>query len=155
MNSWSTKPFISVLAASFVFVVGTAAAGGPTKDEAVAMVKNAVAFIKEQGPEKAYPEITNKAGKFHDRDLYVVVYQLDGKVLAHGSNEKFVGKDLSDAQDVDGKLYVKERVELAGKQASFWQDYKFVNPVDKKVEPKQMYCEKLENTAVCAGIYKS
>jgi len=26
--------------------------------------------------------------------------------------------------------------------------------VSKKVEPKQMYCEKLENTAVCAGIYK-
>jgi cytochrome c len=155
MNIRSTKPFISAVAATFVFV-GGASAGGATKDEAVAMVKKAVAFIKEKGPEKAYPEITDKAGKeFHDRDLYVVVYQLDGKVLAHGSNEKFVGKDLSDAQDVDGKLYVKERVELAGKQASFWQDYKFVNPVDKKVEPKQMYCEKLDNTAVCAGIYKS
>jgi cytochrome c len=155
MNIRSTKPFISAVAATFVFV-GGASAGGATKDEAVAMVKKAVAFIKEKGPDKAYPEITDKAGKeFHDRDLYVVVYQLDGKVLAHGSNEKFVGKDLSDAQDVDGKLYVKERVELAGKQASFWQDYKFVNPVDKKVEPKQMYCEKLDNTAVCAGIYKS
>jgi signal transduction histidine kinase len=118
------------------------------------MVKKAVAFIKEQGADKAYPEFTGKDAKFIDRDLYVVVYQLDGKVLAHGSNPKFVGKDMSDAQDVDGKLYVKERVELAGKQASFWQDYKFVNPVSKKVEPKQMYCEKLENTAVCAGIYK-
>ena len=49
---------------------------------------------------------------------------------------------MSDAQDVDGKLYVKERVELAAKQPSFWQDYKFVNPVSKKVEPKEMYCEK-------------
>jgi hypothetical protein len=49
---------------------------------------------------------------------------------------------------------VRERTELARKQASFWQDYKFVNPVTKKVEPKQMYCEKLDNTAVCAGIYK-
>ena len=62
---------------------------------------------------------------------------------------------MSDAQDVDGKFFVKERVELATKQPSFWQDYKFVNPVDKKVEPKQMYCERLDNTAVCAGIYKT
>ena len=154
MNIWSSKTLIPALAFTLA-LVGSATAGGPTKDEAVAMVKKAVAFIKEQGPEKAYSEITDKAGKFHDRDLYVVVYQLDGMVLAHGSNQKFVGKDMSDAQDVDGKLYVKERVELAGKQASFWQDYKFVNPVDKKVEPKQMYCEKLDNTAVCAGIYKS
>ena len=43
---------------------------------------------------------------------------------------------------------------IAGKQPSFWQDYKFMNPVSKKIEPKQTYCERLEQTAVCAGIYK-
>lgn len=154
MNNWSTTPFASAVAAMLVFGGAASASGAANKDEAVAMVKQAVAFIKDQGAEKAYPEITNKAGKFQDRDLYVVVYQLDGKVLAHGSNEKFIGKDLIDAQDVDGKLYVKERVDMAAKQASFWQDYKFVNPVSKKVEPKEMYCEKLNNTAVCAGVYK-
>jgi signal transduction histidine kinase len=148
------SPQLAAIAATVVFAGVAAAADGAGKDDAIAMVKKATAFIKEQGADKAYPEISNKAGKFIDRDLYVVVYQLDGKVLAHGSNEKFVGKDMIDAQDVDGKLYVKERVELAGKQPSFWQDYKFVNPVSKKVEPKQMYCEKLDNTAVCAGIYK-
>jgi signal transduction histidine kinase len=146
--------FVSAVAATVMFAGLAIAADGAGKDDAIAMVKKATAFIKEQGPDKAYPEISNKAGRFIDRDLYVVVYQLDGKVLAHGSNEKFVGKDMIDAQDVDGKLYVKERVELARKQTSFWQDYKFVNPVSKKVEPKQMYCEKLDNTAVCAGIYK-
>ncbi len=154
MNNWSTKVLVSGLTAMFVSAGGALAADGANKDEAVAMVKKAVSFIKEKGADKAYPEFTGKAAGFVDRDLYVVVYQLDGKVLAHGSNAKFVGKDLIEAQDVDGKLYVKERVEMAAKQPSFWQDYKFVNPVTKKVEPKQMYCEKVENTAVCAGIYK-
>lgn len=155
MNTSFRTPLITAFVATLISV-GTAAlaADGASKDDAVAMVKKAVSFIKEQSPDKAYSEFTNKDAKFIDRDLYVVVYQLDGKVLAHGSNPKFVGKDMSDAQDVDGKLYVKERVELAAKQPSFWQDYKFVNPVSKKVEPKQMYCEKLDNTAVCAGIYK-
>jgi cytochrome c len=125
-----------------------------TKDEAQAMVKKAVAFITEQGAEKAYPVFTGKDPKFVDRDLYVVVYGLDGKVLAHGANAKLVGKEMLDAQDVDGKFYVKERVELAGKQPTFWQDYKFVNPTSKKVEPKQMYCERVNQTAVCAGVYR-
>jgi len=141
--------------AALTLVAPVHAAGNATKDEAMAMVKKAVAFIKDQGAEKAYGEISNRTGQFVDRDLYVVVYQLDGKVLAHGGNAKFVGKDMKDAQDVDGKFFVKERIELAQKQASFWQDYKFVNPVEKKVEPKQMYCERLENTAVCGGIYKN
>jgi len=155
VNTWSRKPLISALAATLVCVGAAAAADGAKKDDAMAMVKKAVASIKEQGPDKAYPEFTSKDAKFIDRDLYVVVYQLDGTVLAHGSNPKFVGKDMSDAQDVDGKLFVKERVEMAAKQPSFWQDYKFVNPVTKKVEPKEMYCERLENTAVCAGVYKN
>ncbi len=151
---FASKTLLAAAAATFLLSGIAVAADGAGKDEAVAMVKKAVVFIKANGADKAYPEISNKAGQFIDRDLYVVVYQLDGKVLAHGGNDKLIGKDLIDAQDVDGKLYIKERVELAAKQTSFWQDYKFVNPVTKKVEPKQMYCEKLDNTAVCGGIYK-
>jgi signal transduction histidine kinase len=123
-----------------------------TKDEAIAMVKKAVAFVKGQGAEKAYAAF-NAKGDFTDRDLYVVVYSLDGKVLSHGSSPKLIGKDMIDAQDVDGKYYIKERLALAAKQENFWQDYKFTNPVSKKIEPKQMYCERLGETAVCSGIY--
>ena len=150
-STWECLPaLIGALAIGGVAL----AADGASKDEAVAMVKKAVASIKTEGADKAYAEIDKKGGAFTDRDLYIVVYQLDGKVLAHGANEKFIGKDMSDAQDVDGKLYVKERIDLAQKQASFWQDYKFVNPVTKKVEPKEMYCERLDQTAVCGGVYK-
>lgn len=125
-----------------------------TKDQAVAMVKKAVDLIKAQGADKAYAAFDDKAGAFVQGDLYVVVYGLDGKVLAHGANAKLIGKNMSDAQDVDGKYFVKERVELAQKQPSFWQDYKFVDPMTKHIEPKQMYCERVDQTAVCAGVYK-
>jgi signal transduction histidine kinase len=155
MMAWMIRPLAAALLVGAPIASGAAFAAEPaTKDEAQAMVKKAVVFIKEQGPDKAYPEISNKAGKFIDRDLYIVVYGLDGKVLAHGANEKLIGQDLIEAQDVDGKYFVKERTELARKQPSFWQDYKFVNPVSKKVEPKQMYCERLNETAVCGGVYK-
>lgn len=153
MTPWKLTSALAAASTGLVLTATAWAVEPATKDEAVAMVKKAVAFIKEQG-DKAYGEINDKAGKFTDRDLYVVVYQLDGKVLAHGGNVKFVGKDMSEAQDVDGKFYVKERIELAHKQPNFWQDYKFVNPMSKKIEPKQMYCERLAETAVCAGVYK-
>jgi cytochrome c len=126
-----------------------------TKEEAQAMVKKGVAFIKKEGKEKGYAEITNRKGQFTDRDLYLVVYGLDGVVRAHGANEKMVSKNLIDLKDVDGKPFVKERVEMGKTNATFWQDYKFSNPVTKKIEPKQMYCEKLDDTVVCGGIYKN
>jgi len=131
-----------------------AAEGGATRDQAIGMVKKGVDFIKAHGADKGYTEITSKSGQFHLEDLYLTVYDLDGNVKAHGANEKMVGRNLIDLKDIDGKPFVKERVELAKTKASFWQDYKFTNPETKKVEPKEMYCERLENTVVCGGIYK-
>jgi cytochrome c len=125
-----------------------------TADEAVAMVKKGVAFIKANGKDKGLAEISNKKGQFNDRDLYLVVYGLNGVVHAHGANEKMIGKNLIDLKDIDGKAFVKERVELAKTKGTFWQDYKFTNPVSRKIEPKRMYCEKLDDLAVCGGIYK-
>ena len=122
--------------------------------EAEAMVRKAVAHIKAAGAQKAYQDFTGRAAGYVDRDLYVVVYDLEGRVLAHGQNPKMVGKELIDLLDPDGKAYVKERVELAKSKNSFWHDYKFTDPVTKKVLPKSTYCERVESTAVCVGIYK-
>lgn len=125
-----------------------------SKDEAVAMVKKGVAYIKGNGKDKGYAEITNKKGQFTDRDLYLVVYGLNGTVYAHGANEKQIGRNLIDLKDIDGKPFVKERVELGQKQASFWQQYKFTDPVTHKIEPKEMYCERLDDSVVCGGVYR-
>jgi cytochrome c len=117
-------------------------------------VKKGIAYIKANGNEKGYAEITKKNGPFTDRDLYLVVYGLDGVVRAHGANEKMVGKNLIDLKDVDGKEFVRERVEMGKAKPSFWQEYKFTDPISRKVEPKSMYCERLNDTVVCGGIYK-
>jgi cytochrome c len=74
--------------------------------------------------------------------------------MAHGANEKFVGKNMIDLRDADGKEHIRERMELAKTKSSFWQDFKFVNPVTKKMEPKSMYCERADELVVCGGIYK-
>lgn len=39
--------------------------------------------------------------------------------------------------------------------AYVWQDFTFLASVNKKVEPKQMYCEIADDRVVCGGIYKA
>ncbi len=140
----------------FLFGIGsiTFAAESGTSAEAEAMVKKAIAYIKANGKENAFAEINNPKGRFIDRDLYVTVYDLNGKCLAHGANSKMIGKDFIDMKDIDGRPYVKERMEMAKTKGKGWQDYKFTNPVSKKIEPKSMYFEKLEDVVVACGIYK-
>ena len=66
------------------------------------------------------------------------------------------GLGLKEAKDlVDGApKTVKERIDQAKAKGSFWQDYKYTNPSSKKIEPKSMYCEKVDELVACAGIYK-
>ncbi|WP_313872835.1 cache domain-containing protein [Rugamonas sp. DEMB1] len=144
---------LTALSATLLLPAAFAADGGASRTDAEAMVKKGVAFIKASGDQAGYAAITGKDAKFIDRDLYLVVYKLDGTVAAHGANPKMVGKNLIELKDIDGKAFVKERVDMGKAKPHFWQDYKFTNPETKKIEPKQMYCERLNETVVCGGIY--
>lgn len=134
-------------------ILGAAAEKG-TKEEAVAMVKKAIEYAKANGNEKAFSEINNPKGQFVDRDLYVVVYDMNGKCLAHGANQKMVGRELIDNKDIDGKEFMKERIALMKANNTAWQEYKFMNPVSKQIEPKLMYLEKHGDLIFGCGVYK-
>jgi cytochrome c len=140
----------------FVLAVGhiAVAAEFGTPAEAEALAKKAVAFIKANGNEKAYAEISNPKGQFVDRDLYVTVYDMTGKCLAHGFNEKMIGKDLIGLKDPDGKFFIKDRIEMMKTKDKGWQDFKFTNPLTKKIEPKTAYIEKVGDVIVMSGAYK-
>jgi cytochrome c len=129
------------------------AADGGTADEAVAMVKSAITYYKENGRDKTIATI-NARQQFIDRDLYVVIYDMQGKNLAHGANARMVNKDLLEMKDMDGKPYMRERIDLIKAKGKGWQDYKFNNPVSQKIEPKTMYVERYDDLIFGCGIYK-
>ena len=127
-----------------------------TKEEAQAMVKKAITFIQQVG-RRSRVQGNHRQDRKIQQSAISTWWSISStaKCWLMAPMTKLVGKDMSDAQDVDGKYFVKERIELARKQATFWQDYKFVNPVTRKIELKEMYCERLGEAAVCAGIYKN
>ena len=125
-----------------------------TPKEAEAMVKKGVASLKTGPRDKVLADITDPKGQYVDRELYLTVYKMDGTAVAHGTSPKMVGKNMLDLRDADGKEHIKERMELAKTRNAFWQDYRTLNRDNKKIEPKQMYCEKAQELVVCGGIYK-
>jgi len=148
------KKVLAAIVLAFFGVGLASAAEFGTPAEAEGMVKKAVAFMKANGKEKAIAEVNKPKGQFTDRDLYIFVYDLNGKCVAHGFNQKMIGKDLAEMKDPDGKFYVKERIEIAKTKGKGWQDYKFTNPLSKKIEQKTAYIEKVDDLIVGCGIYK-
>jgi cytochrome c len=138
---------ISLLWVSFALAGGTA-------NEAKVLVEKAAAYVKAEGKEKAFAEFSNPSGKFVDRDLYIFIVDFNGLTLAHGGNAKLVGKNMLELKDADGEFFIKKFIEVAKTKGNGWVDYKWVNPVSKKIEPKSTYIQKVDEYFLGCGIYK-
>ena len=155
MNKTIAAAAALVLGTALGASVAMAAEQRVTPKEAEALVKKGVISIKAGPRDKVLAEMSDKTGPWVDRELYLTVYKMDGTALAHGANAKFVGKNMIDLRDGNGKEHIRERMEMAKTKNAFWQDFTFINPVNKKMEPKQMYCERTDDMlVVCGGVYK-
>jgi len=138
----------------FSFAAHVYAEDHATADEAVSMVHKVIADINANGRDKVIAEINDLSVKYRDKDLYVTITDMTGLELAHGTNKKMQNKNILDLRDSDNKFFMRERLQTAKSQGKGWQDYNFVNPVSKEVEPKHVYFEKFEDIVVSAGVYK-
>jgi signal transduction histidine kinase len=126
-----------------------------TAEEAKALVKKAVAYIKEVGKEKANTEFSNPKGKFVYKDLYIYAGDGLGVVLAHPITPVMVGKNMGELKDADGKYFIRELIEKDTKYRTGTIDYRWSHPKTKKVERKQTYFEVVEKGyVVYCGYYK-
>jgi cytochrome c len=125
-----------------------------TTKEAETMVHRAVEYLKKEGSQKAFTTFSDPKGAFTYRDLYITVYDLEGKCLAHGAKSERIGKNLLEDKDADGRQFVKERVQIAKKDGKGWQEYKFLNPATKQVEHKVAYLERVGDVVVVCGAYR-
>lgn len=135
--------------------ISWSAAERGTPEEAVALVKKVVTDMKKYGKDKVVKDIQNQSPEYKDRDLYVSVGTLDGMNLANGNNPKLAGKNILDLKDADGKFITRERIDIAKKKGSGWQDYKWPDPITKEIQKKSMYVERYEDMTVACGVYKN
>ncbi len=125
-----------------------------TQDDAVKMVKNAIAFLEKNGKARGLAELSKGNGMFVKGGLYAFAYDMNGTIVAHPKNKKLIGKKLINTPDVDGKMFRKDIVEMAKSKGSGWVDYKYMDFKTKKVTPKTTYLEKWNDLIICAGINK-
>jgi signal transduction histidine kinase len=147
--------YVATALAIVVLAVCPRAAVAATAEEAKAFSERAAAHIEKVGEEQAFADFTRKDGGFHDGELYVFCYDRNGLNKAHGGNASFVGRNLLHIKDPDGTepnfLIVKKGFE----EGSGWVDFKWPNPVTKRIEDKSAYVIRTNDDVVCGvGYYK-
>lgn len=153
------KKTLSGACAALTAVLFTAATTLPavarTADEVQAFVEKAISHIDEVGKEQAFSDFSRPDGGYVDGELYMFCYAKDGTNVAHGGNPAFVGKNLLHVKDPDGMEVNAEIIKLGMAEGQGWIDFKWPNPVSKKVEQKTAYVVKIDDQVVCgSGYYK-
>ena len=151
------RRFLFLVFLSAWFLLASVCPTHAAKDDpeaAKSMVEKAIAYYKAEGKEKAFSEISNPDGRFMKGDLYVFVYDLNGVAIARPVQKGLIGNNITDAKDGAGRLYVKERLELAKTKGKGWQDYKYFNPTSKKMEDKRAWIEVWDGYIFGCGAYK-
>jgi cytochrome c len=141
---------LAILAVGFTTVAS--AQERATLDQAKAMVKKARAYLDKVGPEKAYAEFSNPKGQFVDREIYIYVYDKNLNNLAHGGNQRLIGKNLADLRDTDGVYVNKGLLEVAQKGGGTFK-FKFLNPATHAIEVKTGYAEMDGDVMIGSGVY--
>jgi cytochrome c len=139
------------LVAGLLFGVSAAAGQTGTPDEARALAQQAAEFLRQHGPDKAFPMFNAKDGVFQERDLYVVVYDTTGRNVSRGGDPASIGKNLIDPQDSDARSMIHDLVMTRTQE---WVDYKWSNPVNMELEAKTTYVVRVGHYLVGVDVHR-
>jgi cytochrome c len=120
-----------------------------TKEEAKAMAIRAAEYLKKVGPKAAFPAF-NTGGEWHDRDLYVFVFDHTGMLRASGEFRGQIGLNLLPVPDVTYKFWVKQIISIKDQG---WINYRYWSPLDITKNKKSSYCIHTGDYFVCVGAY--
>src|SRR3954470_20674189 len=96
-----TFALLAVTAALSFFHAPEAFAQTATLEQAKDLVKKGRAYLRQNGCKKTFDEISNGKSLADEKhkELYLYVYNEKLDNLAHGGNNKLVGKNLWDMRD--------------------------------------------------------
>jgi methyl-accepting chemotaxis protein len=146
---------LALLKAVSIFNLGKREYGNA--DDAVELVKRGVEFANTHGMDALLQDINKLAnGRFLDRDLYLLVLDLDtGAWVAHGTNPRVVGVVGTEIKDLHGRHFVQDLVRVAKSEGQGWVEYRWAHPVTNEEQDKATYIVRVGDYGVGAGIYKS
>lgn len=139
-------------------VLAPAAAGErcptATVSAAKALAERAARHLAEHGPEASLPRFMDPRGGFVEGDLYVFVFDMQGRLVASGGWPETVGARVIGAEDGSGpNIYLAMR-RLVMSEGSGWVDYTWYNPCSRALEPKASYVIRVGDYIVGVGAYK-
>jgi signal transduction histidine kinase len=91
---------------------------GIDQDTVIALVKRAASYLQANGAERSFPAFSKRLGEFATGSAMLFAYDMNGITVADMSHQNFIGLDLSNSPDAEGKPIGKLILEHAQRYPS-------------------------------------
>lgn len=121
------------------------------RETVVDLVRRGYQFVKTSGKSIASREFSDlQNDDYRFGDLYLIMYDANGNILAHGDNKELIGKNYINEKDENGRSYVHDIITKAN-SGNGWINVKLNNSF------KSIYVEKIdlgqEILVITSGMY--
>ena len=119
---------------------------------AAALLDKAAKHVEAKGAEAVHD--FNRQGAYIDRDLYVYALDTQGVFLASGgSSAALIGDNVLARTDAAGKAFFADIVRIAKDKGEGHVEYRWLNPLEQREEPKVTLFRKVGEVIVAVGFY--
>lgn len=121
--------------------------------EAKALALKAAELLLKDGPEKAFRRFSDPDDDFIDRDLYVFILDLNGRIWFNAVFPTAPGSNILGSRDSSGRYFVRDMVRTARTKGEGWVEYEWLSPCTGEMAPKSAYVVRVGPLLVAVGAY--
>ncbi len=149
---------VLLLLAVIAFAAGAPASTRGTDAEALRMIDRAQQLLERIGAEAAPEAFAGHDSAFMDRDLYPMLLDDKGVMIAHGWTATLNGSNLKELRDVDGKPFILDALDGVALAGRTDVTYQWIDPLTGQVARKTMHARRLvlngKPYMLAVGVYR-
>lgn len=158
MQKKISMTMVALLAIFSMVCSGFATEKKATKEDCVAITKEAKKMIKEKGFDATLEKINDKQGPFVRKGTYVFCFMEDTVKMVGNPYLPVRMRDFSqkDYMDANGKLVFQEFIKVVNEKGEGWVEYMHIKKAGDTPRKKSSFVSKVPETMVIvgAGIYE-
>lgn len=154
-NNSSKRSFVKLVEKdNLKYIIGAGFFPQSKKYDAETLVKEAVRRFYLEGRKETFSRINNPIGMFVRGDIYTLVYDFKGNILAYGENPALMGQNLIDLKDSNGEFIVRKMIKVAeSKEGKGWVSYYWRNGFKRVYVERVTEFKSKKNYLIAAGYY--
>lgn len=142
------QTLLTVLPVLLLLVVIALAAGAPAQTrgseaEAKALLDKVTLYLRQNGAASAADAFARRDGAFVDRDLYPMLIDRQGVMVAHGWTPALNGANLMEMRDIEGRPFIREALGLMEMGDAGAVPYRWTDPLSGQVAARTMHVRRI------------